>query len=165
LTSSNGEGCGYALPELGIHLNNFLGEEDINPSGFHRQAPGTRLSTMMSPTLVLDDDRPCIALGSGGSNRIRSAILQVLLNLLSYRQPLERAIDSARLHVEGRRLWFESAGLSEEVVAALQHGWPGCTRFDSHSLFFGGVNAVADVDGRLQGVGDRRRGGVVRFAD
>lgn len=165
MTTSNGEGCGYALPDLGIHLNNFLGEEDINPSGFHRQTPGTRLSTMMSPTIVLDGDRPRIALGSGGSNRIRSAILQALLNLLSYRQPLEQAIDAARLHVEGRRLWFESPGLPEDVVATLQQGWPGCTRFDSHSLFFGGVNAVADIEGCLQGVGDRRRGGVVRFAD
>ncbi len=165
MTSSNGEGCGYALPELGIHLNNFLGEEDINPGGFHCQTPGTRLSTMMSPTLVLDGGRPRFALGSGGSNRIRSAILQALLNLLLYRQPLTPAIDAARLHVEGRRLWFESPGLSEDVASSLQQQWPECTRFDNASMFFGGVNAVADLEDSLQGVADRRRGGVVRFVD
>ncbi|MBL8398295.1 MAG: gamma-glutamyltransferase [Candidatus Accumulibacter sp.] len=165
MTTSNGEGCGYALPDLGIHLNNFLGEEDINPTGFHRLPPGTRLSTMMSPTLVLDGDCPRFALGSGGSNRIRSAILQTLLNLLTYDQPLDSAIAAARLHVEGRRLWFESPGLTDKAADALQRDWPECTRFDAQSMFFGGVNAVARIDGRLQGVGDRRRGGVVRFAD
>ncbi|HMX22397.1 MAG TPA: gamma-glutamyltransferase [Accumulibacter sp.] len=165
MTTSNGEGCGHALPDLGIHLNNFLGEEDINPDGFHRLPPGTRLSTMMSPTLVLDGRVPRFALGSGGSNRIRSAILQALLNLLTYDQPLDAAIAAARLHVEGRRLWFERSGLADGAAAALSRHWPECTPFDTHSMFFGGVNAVARIDGGLLGVGDRRRGGVVRFAD
>lgn len=165
MTTSNGEGCGHALEDLGIHLNNFLGEEDINPAGFHRLSPGTRMSTMMSPTLVLDGDHPCLALGSGGSNRIRSAILQALLNLLSYRRPLDEAINAPRLHVEGRKLWFESDGLGAGAAACLQQAWPGATRFDVNSMFFGGVNTVAYRDGDFQGAGDRRRGGVVVVAD
>ncbi|MEF8699029.1 MAG: gamma-glutamyltransferase [Candidatus Accumulibacter sp. UW26] len=165
MTTSNGEGCGHALPGLGIHVNNFLGEDDINPAGFHRLAAGSRMSTMMSPTIVLAGDRPRFALGSGGSNRIRSAILQVLLNLLVYRRPLEEAVNAARLHVEGRHLWFESGGLVASAADALQAAWPGATRFDSTSLFFGGVNCVADCDGQLAGAGDHRRGGVVIVAE
>lgn len=165
MTTSNGEGCGHALPGLGIHVNNFLGEDDINPDGFHRLAPGTRMSTMMSPSIVLAGDRPCFALGSGGSNRIRSAILQALLNLLLYRQPLDTAVNAARLHVEGCRLWFEHPGLGPGAAAALQAAWPGATRFDSKSMFFGGVNCVAMLDGRPCGAGDRRRGGVVVIAE
>jgi gamma-glutamyltranspeptidase/glutathione hydrolase len=102
MTTSNGEGCGEALPALGIHVNNFLGEDDINPGGFHQLAPGSWMSTMMSPTIVVAGERPCFALGSGGSNRIRSAILQALLNLLAYQRPLDEAVNAARLHVEGR---------------------------------------------------------------
>ena len=165
ITTSNGEGCGHALPGLGIHVNNFLGEDDINPHGFHRLAAGSRMSTMMSPTLVLTGDRPCLALGSGGSNRIRSAILQTLLNVLAYRRPLEEAVNASRQHIEGDRLWFESAGLSAESAAALQAAWPGATRFDTASMFFGGVNCVASRDGQLTGAGDRRRGGVVVVAE
>ncbi len=165
MTSSNGEGCGHALPGLGIHVNNFLGEDDINPTGFHLLAPGSWMSTMMSPTIVLAGDRPCFALGSGGSNRIRSAILQALVNLLVYRRPLDEAVNAARLHVEGRKLWFESVGLGAGAAAALQAAWLGATRFDAQSMFFGGVNCVASADGRLFGAGDRRRGGVVVVAE
>jgi gamma-glutamyltranspeptidase/glutathione hydrolase len=71
MTASNGEGCGYVLPDLGVHMNNFLGEEDINPLGFHQFEAGTRMTTMMAPTLVLRNGAPHLVLGSGGSNRIR----------------------------------------------------------------------------------------------
>ena len=165
MTTSNGEGCGHALPGLGIHVNNFLGEEDINPAGFHRLVPGSWMSTMMSPTIVIADERPCFALGSGGSNRIRSAILQALLNLLIYRRPLDEAVNAARLHVEGRQLWFESMGLQAGAAAALGAAWPGATCFEARSMFFGGVNCVGSADGELFGAGDRRRGGVVAIAE
>ena len=62
-----------------MHLNNMLGEEDLNPRGYHRHAPGARVPSMMAPTVVLRDGRPELALGSAGSNRIRSAILQTIL--------------------------------------------------------------------------------------
>jgi len=165
MTTSNGEGCGEALPGLGIHVNNFLGEDDINPAGFHQGAPGTWMSTMMSPTIVVAGERPCFALGSGGSNRIRSAILQTLLNLLAYRRPLKEAVNAPRLHVEGTRLWFESHDLGAGAAAALQAAWPAATCFDEASLFFGGVNCVANGHDRLYGAGDRRRGGVVVVAE
>ncbi|WP_291994407.1 gamma-glutamyltransferase [Candidatus Accumulibacter sp. ACC003] len=164
MTTSNGEGCGQALPGLGIQVNNFLGEDDINPAGFHQLPPGTRLSTMMSPTIVVAGDRPCFALGSGGSNRIRSAILQALLNLLAYHRPLDEAVNASRLHVEGGKLWFESSGLDAKVIAALEKAWPDCTRFEQPSLFFGGVNCVAYGHDHPYGAGDRRRGGVVVVA-
>jgi gamma-glutamyltranspeptidase len=149
MTTSNGEGCGHVLPGLGIHVNNFLGEDDINPAGFHQLPPGVSMSTMMSPTVVLAGDRACFALGSGGSNRIRSAILQALLNLLAYRRPLDEVVNAARLHVEGRKLWFESPGLAAGVADALHSAWPEATRFDAKSMFFGGVNCVADSDGPI----------------
>ena len=165
MTTSNGEGCGEVLPGLGIHVNNFLGEEDINPDGFHQRDAGSWMSTMMSPTIVVAGERPCFALGSGGSNRIRSAILQSLLNLLAYRRPLKEAVNAPRLHVEGSRLWFESQGLGAGAIEALQSSWPEATRFEEPSLFFGGVNCVANGHGRLYGAGDRRRGGVVIVAE
>lgn len=166
MTTSNGEGCGHALPGMGIHLNNFLGEEDINPHGFHCYHPGAWMSTMMSPTIVVRGDDARFVLGTGGSNRIRSAILQSLLNLLAYGRPLEEAVNAPRCHVEGRKLWFEDADLQPGTAEALVDAWPGAARFLGHSMFFGGVHSVGRDDaGELYGAGDRRRGGVVIRAE
>ncbi|MCA9705244.1 MAG: gamma-glutamyltransferase [Myxococcales bacterium] len=161
LTMSNGEGCGHTLEGLGIHVNNFLGEEDINPQGFHRQPPGTWMTTMMAPTAVLHDGRPALVLGTGGSNRIRSALLLSLLHALGSRRSLEEAVVAPRMHVEGDRLWYERADLPPEAEAALRRAWPGATVFEQRNMFFGGVHAVGARDG-LRGVGDARRGGAVR---
>ncbi|VAW35575.1 Gamma-glutamyltranspeptidase, partial [hydrothermal vent metagenome] len=52
LTISNGEGCGYMVPNSGFMLNNFLGEEDINTGGFFNFQENTRMTSMMSPTIL-----------------------------------------------------------------------------------------------------------------
>jgi hypothetical protein len=62
-------------------------------------------------------------------------------------------------------LWFETSGLAAGAAETLQALWPGATRFDAASMFFGGVNCVASIDGQLAGAGDQRRGGIVMFAD
>lgn len=162
LTISNGEGCGWVLPAYGIHMNNFLGEEDINPHGFHQIPAGEAMTTMMCPTIVLDNGgRPVLALGSGGSNRIRGAILQALVNRLLFQRPLQEVVSAPRLHVEGELVSFEAPGLSKETVSRLQARWPSYVHFDSPSMFFGGVHVVARLDDEFAGAGDPRRGGAV----
>lgn len=157
MTMSNGEGSGHALDELGIVVNNFLGEEDINPHGFHRHAPGEWMTTMMAPTAVLTDGAPSLVLGSGGSNRIRSAIIQALVGALVFERPLRECIDAPRLHAEAGTVYFESDGLPTESVDALRGG----TEFETHNMFFGGVHAVARHGSTMVGAADPRRGGVV----
>lgn len=165
LTASNGEGCGHTLEGWGIHVNNFLGEEDINPAGFHAEPPGSAMTTMMCPSVVLRGDRPVVALGSGGSNRIRSALLQGLLNVFGFERSLEAAVADDRLHVEGERLWFEATSMPTSVVRDLFRAWPQATRFEAQNMFFGGIHAAAWVDGRYAGAGDPRRGGAVCAAE
>ncbi len=161
LTVSNGEGCGVMSPPLaGMMLNNMLGEEDVNPRGFHNWPEDARLSSMMAPTVVIDADGGLTALGSGGSNRIRSAILQVLVNLLSFGLPLDKAVAAPRLHMEETFLNLESGLDDAACAAALDEStahklWPG------RNLFFGGVHAASSRQGALAGAGDARRGGVV----
>ena len=60
ITVSNGEGCGFVIPGTGMHMNNFLGEDDINPAGFHTLPVGSPIPTMMWVTLVSvgQADRP-----------------------------------------------------------------------------------------------------------
>lgn len=164
LTLSNGEGSAYVLPRSGIMMNNMLGEEDLNPDGFHRRPPGVRLASMMTPTIAgLGEDR-WVALGSGGSNRIRSAILQVLVNLLAFEMGLEEAVSAPRLHLEGDQLDVET-GFSGQVLEALEAEWPGLKEWSGVNLFFGGVHAVERLgNGGFRAAGDPRRGGAVAFA-
>jgi len=164
LTLSNGEGSAYVLPGTGIMLNNMLGEEDLNPGGFHRMPPGLRLASMMTPAIVSLGDGSRIALGSGGSNRIRSAILQVLANVFEYGFDLEQAVVAPRLHLEQDHLSIEK-GFSASAHAALEAEWPGVEQWAEGNLFFGGVHAVQRfADGKFSAAGDPRRGGAVAIA-
>lgn len=164
LTLSNGEGSAYVLPGSGIMLNNMLGEQDLHPNGFHRLPPGIRLASMMTPAIVRMPDGGQIALGSGGSNRIRSAILQVLCNLLEYGMDLEQAVTSPRLHLEGGRLNME-AGFSAGALKSLEAVWPGVEQWPQANLFFGGVHAVqCTAQGVFHAAGDPRRGGAISMA-
>jgi gamma-glutamyltranspeptidase / glutathione hydrolase len=157
LTTSNGEGCGYLVPGAGIVLNNMLGEEDLHPGGFNLWPEDTRMTSMMAPSLLFLDGKR-VALGSGGSNRLRTAILQFIVNLIDFRMSLEEAVSSPRIHYEAGRLSLES-GFNEREVATLLAGFPDHKRWDSLNLFFGGVHAVSAGAGSFSGAGDPRRGG------
>ena len=164
LSLSNGEGCGRILPDTGIMLNNMLGEEDLNPRGFHAWPEGVRLASMMAPSLAYLEDGRIAALGSGGSNRIRTAILQVLLNLIDFGLPVAEAVRSPRLHVE-RGVGNLEIGLPEAAVEAARGEVEELKIWPPENLFFGGVHAVTrDGGGGLAAAGDPRRGGVGRVA-
>jgi gamma-glutamyltranspeptidase / glutathione hydrolase len=161
VTCSNGSCSGVVVPGTGVHLNNMLGEEDLNPMGFHRHTPGVRVPSMMAPTVVLRDGRPEIAIGSAGSNRIRSAILQTILGIEDHGLPAQEAVSAPRIHVEAGQVDAEP-GIDGAALDLLeQAGWT-VRRWSELNLFFGGVQAVArnPETGRLTGGGDPRRGGV-----
>jgi gamma-glutamyltranspeptidase / glutathione hydrolase len=160
ISMSNGEGNGFIVGNFGFMLNNMLGEEDLASGNLESWRPGTRLSSMMAPTLILEPDGTITALGTGGSNRIRSAILQIAANLLDRGMSLEEAVEAPRVHVERDGTVSFEPGLPEEASSAFRalgdksHAWP------DRNLFFGGVHAARRrSDGGLEGVGDPRRGG------
>lgn len=161
ISLSNGEGNGFIVGDFGFMLNNMLGEEDLASGRLDDWREGTRMSSMMAPTIILEPGGTVTALGTGGSNRIRTAILQVAVNLLDHGMDLEAAVEAPRLHVErDGRTSFEP-GLSEAAQAELlaredkAHAWP------ERNLFFGGVHAARrHGDGGVEGIGDPRRQGV-----
>jgi gamma-glutamyltranspeptidase/glutathione hydrolase len=161
VTCSNGSCSGVIVPGTGVHLNNMLGEEDLNPLGHHRHDRGARVPSMMAPTVVLHDDgRPEIALGSAGSNRIRSAILQTILNVVDFHLEAARAVELPRLHLE-RGVVESEPGVDPRALESLERsGWT-VQRWPVQNLYFGGVQAVArdPETGELSGGGDPRRGG------
>jgi len=166
VTCSNGSGSGVLVPGTGVILNNMLGEEDLNPAGFHAIAPGRRVPSMMAPTVVLRDGEIVLALGSAGSNRIRSAILQTVVRAVEQGYPVEAAVEAPRLHFEQGIVQAEK-GVDPTALDRLEErGWE-VARWPSLNLFFGGVQAVSrdPATGELSGGGDPRRGGAVAYAD
>lgn len=162
VTTSNGEGSSYVIPGTGTMLNNMLGEADLNPGGFHRWPCDRRLSSMMSPTMILKDDKPYIVLGSGGSNRIRTAIFQVISNLIDFKMPIQDAIAHPRVHWEDNVFNIEPP-YAPEIVQNLQcEPETEVIFWQNQSMFFGGVHGVQKSSlGSFTGAGDPRRGGCV----
>jgi gamma-glutamyltranspeptidase / glutathione hydrolase len=165
VTCSNGSGSGVLVPGTGVILNNMLGEEDLNPGGFHRIRPGRRVTSMMAPTVVLRNGEIELGLGSAGSNRIRSAILQTIVRAVEQGMGADEAVRAPRLHFEDGVVQAEP-GIDEEALARIEARGTPVLRRPEINLFFGGTQAVARErgSGRLSGGGDPRRGGSVAFA-
>jgi gamma-glutamyltranspeptidase/glutathione hydrolase len=156
VTCSNGSCSGLVVPGTGLHLNNMLGEQDLNPSGFHRHPPGRRMPSMMAPTIVIRNGAAELVLGSAGSNRIRSAILQTIVRVIDEGMRAGDAVEASRVHYEDGVVYAEP-GVNLSAVEA--SGQP-VARFRERNLFFGGVQAVErDGDGFFWAGGDPRRGG------
>ena len=158
VTCTNGEGSGVVVPETGIHLNNIMGEEDLNPLGFFRNPAGRRMPSMMAPTAVLGPDGTVqLVVGSAGSNRIRSAILQVILNVVDHGMTAEEAIAAPRIHHEAGVVYAEP-GIDVQALEATDRE---VVAFRASNLFFGGAQAINrdPSSGIVSGAGDPRRGG------
>jgi gamma-glutamyltranspeptidase/glutathione hydrolase len=153
LSSTLGSGSG--IFRGGTQLNNMLGELDVIGRG--PKAPGDRLPSMMTPTLVLESGRPQLVIGSAGSVRLAGAIALVTWRFLRGMHVAD-AIRAPRLHVEGTTVHVEG-GWPDGDIAALPASWD-VNRWDGLNLFFGGVQAVEyRADGAFEAAGDPRRGG------
>jgi len=162
LTTTVGEGCGYFIEGTDMQMNNMLGEASLVPEGFHNWKTDVRLSTMMSPTVVLDKEKKLWAtIGSGGASRIPYAIAQVLSHIIDYQLRPEVAVNAPRVHLEngvfnvehGFEATFDESLIKEELK-----------QWQSSSMFFGGVNAIVRQNGKWIPAADERRFGVIRSA-
>ena len=152
ITLTLGIGSGVWLPDLGVHLNSMLGEDELQTGPV---SPGDRMSSMMCPLVATDDEGALVlAAGSAGASRIRTALLHTLVNVLAHGQPTREAIARPRVHVVDDLAHVES-GYPEDGIAALADDGYRINRFDELSHFFGAVSAV----GLAGAAGDPRRGG------
>ena len=151
LTTSLGLGSGHFLPGLDVHLNSMLGEIDLQVRPLE---PGARMESMMSPTLVLDDDGLAIAAGSAGGTRLRPALVQVLSGILDEGLDPQEAVDRPRLHSAGEIVRIEP-GFADEALTALEEAGYDVRRFSALHHYFGGVSLLA----RSGGAADPRRSG------
>jgi gamma-glutamyltranspeptidase / glutathione hydrolase len=158
MTASTGSGSGVIIPGTGIQMNNMLGEYDLAPPG-EAARPGVRLTSMMSPSIVLRRGRPRLIVGSAGSVRLRGAILQAVVNVVDHGLGVEEAIEAPRVHLEGQHLHCEGGSDPDELDRLEARGYD-VVRWRRRNLYFGGVAAVGvGIGGSLAAAGDPRRGG------
>jgi gamma-glutamyltranspeptidase/glutathione hydrolase len=159
LSTSTGSGSGVIVPGTGIQLNNMLGEYDL-VSGGRPAPPGRRLTSMMSPSIVLGEaGTPRLVVGSAGSVRLRGAIMQIVVNVVEHGLGVGEAIDHARVHLDEPHVHCEGGFDAAELDRLETLGYD-VVRWRRRNLFFGGAAAVeVGADGSLAAAGDPRRGG------
>lgn len=161
VTTSNGAGSGIVPKRLGFVLNNMLGEADLLRDHDPAWLPNRRMLSMMTPCLAHLGDDQWLAAGSGGSNRIRSVLLGLMLSRFHFSMSLLESVIAPRLHVENGEIHVEApmlewaeAAFPEEVKAGL------LVKHDLPNLFFGGAHCVEGSPRHgYQAIGDPRRGG------
>jgi gamma-glutamyltranspeptidase / glutathione hydrolase len=161
LTASTGAGSGVVVPGTGIQLNNMIGEFELPRA----PRPGSRLSSGMSPSVILRDGRPRLVVGSAGSLRLRGAVMQVIVNVVQHGLGVREAIEQPRVHLEEPHLHCEGGHDPAQLDSLEAMGWQ-VTRWKRRNLYFGGAAAVeVTADGTLAAAGDPRRGGAGRVVN
>lgn len=154
ITTSLGLGSGDYLPGLDLHLNSMLGEADLVRG---EARPGRRMSSMMAPSIALDDDGLALAVGAAGGTRLRTALVGVASAVLDRDVHPQEAIDAGRAHPVGELVHAEP-GVSEAALAELERRGRSVRRWPARHHYFGGVSAI----GRSGPAADPRRSGAAR---
>jgi gamma-glutamyltranspeptidase/glutathione hydrolase len=170
-TINTGFGAGILVPGTGIVLNNEMDDFAVAPgvpnafglvgTQANAVAPGKRPQSSMSPTIVLEGDRPALVIGGSGGPTIISGVFQVVLGRFAYRRDVAAAVAAPRVHDQG-----SPAGLL--VEAAIPAGVRAVlARFGHRVVEFPSIGAVSavglDAGAALEAAGDGRKdgGGVV----
>ncbi len=153
LTSSIGEGCGYFIPGTDMQLNNMLGEIFLLPNGAHSWTANTRLHSMMTPTMLTDQNGQLeFVAGSGGASRIPYAIGQVIHHLYANQKDLHAATIEPRFH-------FQDGLFQVEKGAQWSHQDLEANIWEEDGIYFGGVHSIWTDGDRMEAIGDARRHG------
>ena len=158
-TLQSGFGSRVTTPGTGMLLNNHMSLMDPTPGNTNSIEPGKRVLSSMSPTIVLKDGKPFMALGTPGGKRIFAAVAQGILNVIDHGMTLQEAFEAPRVWTEGPSLELEDgfANLADLRAALTSMG---------HSVkvvekVAGGMNGVQlDDAGMLHGAACWRADGV-----
>jgi gamma-glutamyltranspeptidase/glutathione hydrolase len=140
-------GARFAIPGTGMIANNYMYNFDPHPGKALSIAPGKRVFTSMSPTIVLRGGRPVFALGLPGGLRIFGSAMQAIVNLIDHRMSLQEAVEAPRVWTQGGPLELEP-GISEATADALRARGHAIER---PKTIGGGMNAISFDDGISSG--------------
>ena len=171
LSVNNYFGSKAASPELGFLYNDYMNEFKINePGNPFNLRPDAMPYSSMTPTILMKDGKPIMAIGSPGSERIISAIVQVISLWIDAGLNIEEAVTYPRIHVTPDKIiYIESDNLSEMQKYKLTNSGfffeqpPSDIIIKGLNPYFGGINAIAFESGEWKGAADPRRDGTVGY--
>lgn len=149
-------GSKVTVPGTGMLLNNHMSLFDPHPGRPNSIAPGKRMLSSMSPTIVLKDGQPFFALGTPGGSRIFAAVLQAILNVIDHGMTAQEAVEAPRLWTSGDEVEMEEAfpmevraqladlGHRVKVVPRVGGGMNGILRDPATGLLHGAACWRAD---------------------
>lgn len=112
-------GSKVTTPGTGMLLNNTMNIFDPHPGNANSIAPGKRMVSSMSPTIVMKDGKPLMALGTPGATRIFPSVLQAIVNVIDHGMSLQEAVEAPRIWTQGQDLEVEP-GISDGVRQGLR---------------------------------------------
>jgi gamma-glutamyltranspeptidase/glutathione hydrolase len=141
-------GARYIVPGTGMIPNNYMFVFTPYPGQANSVAPGKRITSSMSPVMVLRDGKPRYALGLPGGLRIFPSVMQVISNLIDHGMRVQEAVEAPRLWTQGFGVEVEKS-VSADVLAELRDRGHDVAATGSVG---GGMNAIQfDDDGTLAG--------------
>ena len=154
----------------GFLLNNEMHDFNLNPgvTGTNGMigtppnliAPGKRMLSSMSPTLVLREGRPFLMTGSPGGRTIINTVLQVIVNAIDFGMDVQAAVDEPRIHHQ----WMPDRVNLEDALGALQADIERRGHTTGLVRHQGDAHSIMVVDGLFYaGVDRRQRGGVAGY--
>ena len=168
-TLNLGYGAKIVVTGAGFLLNNemddFSAKENVaNSFGLvggeaNAIAPGKRMLSSMTPTIVLEGGKPLLVTGSPGGSTIITTVLQVLVNFIDHGMALDAAVAAPRVHHQWQpnRVVFEEGALSPATQRALED--KGHVNLTPIPFRLGDANSVLRVGEELIGVADPRNAG------
>ncbi len=112
-------GSKVTTPGTGMLLNNTMNIFDPHPGNANSIAPGKRMVSSMSPTIVMKDGKPFMALGTPGATRIFPSVLQAIVNVIDHGMTLQEAVEAPRVWTQGQALEVEP-GIAGDVRERLK---------------------------------------------
>jgi gamma-glutamyltranspeptidase/glutathione hydrolase len=157
------KGAGFLLNNEMMDFNWFPGET-TRSGGIGTEpnqiAPGKRMLSSQTPTIVTKNGKVVLITGSPGSRTIINTVLCIILNTIDYGMDIQAAVDAPRLH----HPWFpdtasfEGTGDHADAVRCLEsmgHAVRGTRQGDAHSI------ALDPKTGKYIGAADHRINGKV----
>ncbi|HEY6715572.1 MAG TPA: gamma-glutamyltransferase, partial [Reyranella sp.] len=155
-------GSGVVVPGTGVCLNNFLYWADVNPKSPNRVKQGDAMPICVAPSIVTQDDKPVLALGTPGSYGILQTQAQAIVQYVDFGLPLQQAIEAPRARLtDGRAVLLESR-VESKVHEELRARGHALSSGPDWTMKVGGMQGVAvDPAGTFTGGCDPRRDGYV----
>ena len=112
-------GARMMVADVGIIPNNYMATFDPHPGNVQSISTGKRISTSMSPVMLLRDNQPVLALGLPGGLRIFGSVMLAISNFVDHGMSVQEMVEAPRVWTQGDALEIES-GIDARVCAELR---------------------------------------------